>query len=847
MTIHLLRKDWQARRSAIVFWIGLVALCLFVQLGPLGRGGDPNREYGYVLLLMLLPFVVLHVMLGIAGNTVGEDSPIRRERFIATRPVTARSLWVSKVLFLGLTLIAPVTLLTALSLAITSRDMRIVFLGTLQMTLLATALTVFTAGFISLCSTRKETLFAIVAVGLSFAVFGAVLVEIVPSGWFDDLFRIRPLESTAGLLVAGILLCLLASRRRVLRSRLSIRLATIGLCTLAGLFVAARLPSWPVAGTSPGPTEDLPRDAAGHQFRWGEPGVGVWNLGVRLTLDRPAELKPDEDIDWIWKRVRVDDRTYDNPYLYRFTLGSGWGHNDNYRDSLRAGVENRLDHAVTWVLMNSFDRSLESPAHANAVFPGLEPGSSDAASLEVDIRAMVFRWECVADLPLERGAKVSPGDSSWSVAMVSHPDELDFNTAIVLDHRSPTLWFSRDEAERPLPIHVGYRSDTFLLHDRVRQRVFVGLEAHAQSRGLLPTGYRENRVDLRIPHDRETRELLDESWPDLRLLVFRPRILKRLDRRWSPPRPVVPGNLPLPGFHDDDRHRDLSAGGFALQYQLLSKPGPKASDIGSFLDEVIALAGRCDSSIDEARDPWVRDLAGLVPDHLATFLDRFRRLDTNAFRARRMLLTVLEQGCLDEEAGEVAAALAADDGLLPLILSRGWTTEARAILLEQFDYGLRSRELLEALHRIGAFGDDERRSRLIAGFRRRPDMATYRILRETEGAGEELDAVIDGFVADYPRVFPSGVIESQRYAGIPLAHGRIEPVIELHRMAGSLLKDDRRERHEVEELLDERFEHPEITGAQRHDGESLINWFLEREPREFRFDPISRRFVRPNP
>lgn len=840
MSAYLLRKDWRARRRVIVLWILLLAVCVGVQLFPLDSGADPTRQGVSMLFLILLPFACLMLLLGVVGPTVGEDSPARRERFLATRPLPARALWISKALFLGLVVILPVIVLSAGFLALATHDLRITLLGTLQMTLLALAITLFIAGFGSMWSSKVQTVLGLVTVGAVFFAFGFLGVKWLPRGWFDGLASTHPLESTTGLLVAGLLLCGLVTWRRFLHSPLWQRLGALAVVTLVGLLVASFLPA--IQGED-APWDEVEKLAPGetkHRLSWSDGPA----LHLRLSIDRPDHLAPEEDISWLWTRTRVNGETYENPFHHRMALGSFWSFEDRYEESLRRQVETRLGKDVSWVLFNRHRVSFATGGAAQCEFHHLDPGAPEAVDLEVALRATVYRWECEAELPLVPGSDSKSDDVAWSVSGAFGPEDPRLGTQILLEQRGPILWLSEEEGERTRPVHARSRQRTYLLHDPKRGRVFIGLSVSSQGQGFLPIGYPGMRVALRVSGDGRADGLLRESWPDLKLLIFRPRIVESFDRRWAPPRAVVPAHVPKPRAHGADSPRSLTAGEFSRKYQLLAKPTGGADEVGRFLDEVIHLASECDASIDGAREPWVRDLARLVPDHLDAFLKRFGRLDVNDYRARRLLLGVMKHGCLDTQAEAVAEALADDLELLPLVLFRGWLGEARGVLLEQFDYGIRSYDSLEALDRLGAFEDPARREALLADLRFEADMTAYQILRRIDGMDERLDETIARLGGDSPDFLPGMLTDADRRFELPLAHGRREAVAELHRVTRSLpMEEHRTAGYEVQQLLDTYFEHREITGTQRHDGKSLIRWFLEREPEDFRFDPISRRFV----
>ena len=846
---HLMRKDWLARRSLLLMWYGVLVLGLLGDLGlaDIQFAGSHQQRLMRVLLgpFLLGTFTVVWAVL-IASSSVREDTPAVLERFLSTRPVPPRSLWISKALFLLLALVLPLLGKNILYLAFSGQELRTVLLGTLQMALWVVPATALTAAFAALWATIARLVAAIttmIIVGWGCALAADLLLP--RSAVRDDLLD-APLTFACALGLAALAFVLLTTSRRMLLQPLRTMLPLAVMIPLGGLafwlFGPAMNPVMEAVG--PGPelpaTGELSPSEAGHQYSWWSQSSGRTNgLTLRLNLDRPSKLPASQELAWQFSETRCNGKSYPQPVRSPGELLVSGDLVRQLSDPMIHVTEHHLGQKLRWMTDHFSRASLAGPQVTSRPVPA-EPGSDQLLEFSADLQGTIYEWEVAADLPLQAGHSVEGEQERWTVLNVSLPRR--GGLALALDCSRTELWLSKRPGEQASPAGRYGRDIAFVLSAPSRGRAYFERNHFSPQSRAAGSGYVQRSFSLTFNGNQELTQFLGDSTDDLRVLILRPRYAGSIARRWT----GAPGMRPayLTSYHGGGlarREKLLSAGQFARWFGQVEKPSPESSPeaISQFLVSVLEKSAHCRSSIAHD-DPIVGVLARYVPGHLDLFLRARQALAMDDHTPQRLLDRTLILGCTPSQTGRLVEAIRTDPDLLEILVARGWSREALPTLMEKFHAGRVDSRMLSVLARFGKL--EPFVPSLLAGLRRNPDTSTYNLLRSLPGLETRLDASVRAMWEERPRAMLSDDPFNSSHLKVAILHGLQGALDELHVLTRQTREERPNDLHNADNLLREQFLQ-EIPKSDRRQDEVLVDWFLAHSPEQFHFDPISRRFA----
>jgi len=833
LTTTILRKDIRQYRILIGLLTGLLAVLLAVRLEVAGGvAPDPASNIGSGPILEGLLALLTVVIAGkLVSYLVFEDSPTRRERFLATRPVPARNLLLAKLTFLGAFVVAPFALAAALHLAFSGMPARVIALGTLQSILRTLALLGVGVPLMLLWESRRRLLAGIVAGGLGITAFalaiGLLQVRRSPLLSFRPDCFANPLVQVIAVAVAAIILTGLAAVH--LRRPLGMAPRLAGLLVagiLAPLLAALMTSRHNASPEGPVPASRMARVGFNRQQADGKPLLGI---SLSPSLPTPA----DEDVSWSFASLRIDGRAVPlRPMSDPRLMPSHYVHSD-YSRGIEAALHRHLGPGWSLV-MSHYGRDL-GPASASA-FERRTPLPSGRAPIDAVFRGNRFSWHAVAELPLIPGSSVRAGDDTWTFhrsASDSSRDLLRFS----LSHRGPALWlapggqlprFDR-QLHRFALLDPGSRQ-ICLLNDRHPVRRELGAGTACPRRGLL----------LDMEGGREAIQFASAGVTRLRLLILRPRHEGVRFCRWSAPEPVT-----LPDS-DSFSSRGLANEPSNLRVDAItrwieSNPGPDpeapSADVARYLVSILEQSNRCAGSGDW--QPVVRTLAAYVPNHLELFLRALDSLQMDQHRSRSLLYDALGTGIRHSQLPNLVRHLGARPTLVCLARRHDWTAEIAPDLARLIRGGKHDQVLLNAATSLpdsaGITADE-----WLAIFRLDPRPRTYAILREIPGLDAALDSEIDQrFTGSIPLLMDNGV---EPLLELALARGHPEAPARLHQAVrfSTLLSD-----YNHHSFLHTITNHIDLSTHQgnHNDADTVVPWFLALDPAGFTYDPATRLYT----
>lgn len=835
-----LRKDFRSQRSLLTLYaFGLTGVLAYDlgALGPVSAPGFAARGPVWELLSQVAWIIAFSCGTLAIVRVVLEDSPARRERFLAVRPMPNRLLLLGKVTFLLLGVLVPAVLREFLYLSLSGLDPRAVFLGTLQTAGIVLAIGTLIAGFA--CWWR--TLFELVAgagLGYGMVFLSAMGISLLTRNQFHPH---SPLVTWQALMAGGILLLLipLLFRKGWPGGFLSrcLRLAPVALLSVA---VFAWTP-WRLVEIA----EEYERDTGS------EPNFDEWRFwaslhsqskdGIQLLVHGHAPDFSGENPLPTFTAMRVSDgkksRAWRRPIRPEIEMRA---QTPQLEGALEAAVKKHLDREdrLVWVA-----NSLGSPAGRSGAIPIRDLDPEGEVTVEVEVSVAQSGWEVDAELPAESGVRGVGRTGAWKIEWrpdpqnasggqeeESRPQAEEWDVAVTWSRKN--LWLSSRLEERGPRVAV-------VLVDREEGHAFLLDDLHYFStrRGFftaLPQTTESARMRA-VPFARA------EEDPDR----FRVLFLRRSFGGVVTHRPEVgPYSLANLGRSESGGlsgvERETELGEFLRWLWETEAPAPTASSatVAKFLRLVSEKAERTDGSSDDSALA-VGTVASYVPNHLPVLLELIGTLPMDYHRSRRLFLASLIEGLQEEQRESVAARLNASPELLEVIRSRGWIASTR-----------------DEMRQLLLSGRNTSSARMLAAVARTPEdrewllrqratlLHQYGSIRGVPGFEEPMDRLVrDAWKTCPVGVSPHGgqsrVLRIALEAGLPDAVEVLHHGVALTTEAGR----DPNHQHESGNLIEDTFALEEIDQNDRYDSAVVVPWFLGHRPEDFRFDPISRLWV----
>jgi hypothetical protein len=833
----IFRKDFHQFRTLIGLLAGLLAVLLAVRLEWTGSVvPDPASNMGYQPFLegMLALFTVV-----IAGRLTAfvcfEDSPSRRERFLATRPVAAAPLACAKLAFLAAFVAAPFAIAAAVYLALSGLPFRVIALGTLQSLARTLALLGFGVPLILLWETRRRLIAGIAAICLGLTVF------VLAIGLLDErrspLLPFRPdvfadpLIQVVTVAIAAIPLVVLAVIHLRRPLRMLPRFATLFLAGVVAPLLGGLLRSGQstTPATHISPCGMVSASISQHESN------NIPSVSINLAPDRKSPA--DQDVAWSFAEIavgtrKVPQRPQSDPRL----VPSHYLHQGGLTRGLEAAIHRHL--GPEWALAASRHGRPMLPDSAGTFAPEADLPTGPAR-LDAVFQSHGFAWQIVAELPLVPGTEARDGDVTWTYR--GHALIRGETLALSLTHRGAELWLD-PRGRTPIFENDLYR---FILLDPLRH-LATPLEDDHPVRQTLATGTACPRRGLvvQLSGSRESSSFNAIKPERLRLLILRPRHEGVRFCSWSSPAPIdFRSTLPAGPGELANTPRDLKPDDIARWIDAHPGPGAGApsAEVARYLVALLEQTNRCPPLPE--KHPALPALSIYVPGHLELLLRALTALHIDHHASRLLLLGALEAGLEHRQLPEIVRHLPHQPTLVTLITSRGWTADVAPDLARLIRNGNLHQNLLEAAASLPD-GAGITRNEWLAVFRLEPTPSTYRILRRIPDLEPALAAEVDARMG----------------AAIPLLMAiSVDPLLDLalvrgHPRAPALLQQAVRYAVDLNEhnshwfcnTIESRFD---ISGPSNLRGEPdrIVTWFLAEDPATFIFDPATRLYTPEKP
>ena len=446
---HYLRKEWSFswKLVLILFFCQLVRIPagLGMMANPLGEGfifgpSIANWMAGQLLFTFVFFFIF---------QILGAESPVARESFVATRPVSSRELGAAKLTAFLSFLLGPTLIVEGIYLSSQGFSGEDVFWGLLQLGLLLAVCFLLGAGFFWLFQTTRERLIGWGVLGLVMCVslfLGGVLVHFLwettgaSSGKniFDDRFSIPRMFLAATFAMVGVWILLGIYWHRGAEG---LRFRVGGLALMGGLLV---LGLWLV-----------PRGVSfDKEVAEAKPVAAVAKMFEQKN--QKGEISYRLEVEPLQKTLLGSDEEFFEVSSY--SLGGGKKIESPQLSPLRT-----LEKRLNWNGSEFLDsRGFRESFGVNPIcFSGTVIGNLDGAAkailprdeigdksleIQMELTRHQLRWNKVADLPFVKGAR----SEGWSLNGWEDFETKGESPVIRLSERRQRNWLRGDS---PPPGH----------------------------------------------------------------------------------------------------------------------------------------------------------------------------------------------------------------------------------------------------------------------------------------------------------------------------------------------------------------------------------------------------------
>jgi hypothetical protein len=477
-------------------------------------------------LVAMIEWTSWAIALLVAVTSLWHDAPLRRERFLSTRPQRFLPLLFAKWIALTVIIVLPFGLVDFLALKSGGFSGKFLWLGTLQTLLLFLA--ALCALFPAVWWWRSVST-AFIALGVTFAALlgSGFLLSRQPGNL--NLHNGEALGFPMGPMLVLVFLATLAISSAVFLPLLRkpkdlIRIPVFALLACLSLWLSL----W-VSIRPPKADETVkPTLVAIKSLTPGYPAA----LYEWFTAETPA-IAPELDIDvsWSFSKLMIDGRD-------ARSWKGGQATSDPSAFQPRHALARHFGEALA-------DPSAEPAYH----FPNIAilPGGIAAErnhEIEFELQETHYRWELLVDMPLKRGATAKRPDGVWSVTtyepgvIPGKSNDPHETTRIAVRSIVSNLWLDTKAGSNG--ISSGAQDLVYIVDpDRGEvmplQRVMAGSIDHTSNN--LSRKQWEYAILLWGDYRIQEAPNIDFS-KDLRVAVIRPQVVRRISHSWKSPRKV---------------------------------------------------------------------------------------------------------------------------------------------------------------------------------------------------------------------------------------------------------------------------------------------------------------------
>lgn len=770
-------------------------------------------------LVAVIEWMCLTIPLLVAVISLWRDAPLRRERFLSTRPQRFLPLLSAKWIALTLIIVLPFGIVDFIALKTGGFSGKFLWLGTLQTLLLFLA---------ALCA-----LFPAVwwwrGVSSAFTALGVTFAALITSGFLlsrqignRNLHGGEALGFPLGAMLVLTFLVVLAITSAAFLYLLRkpkdlIRIPAFAVLACLSLWIGLRVAVRPPAAdevVKPSLVA-VSRMSPGYQeakYEW-------------FNAQTPS-MPPEADIEVVWSfsKLKIDGRD-SRPWTQRGPS------NDPKSYQVRSAVARRCG--------NSFAIPGAEPAYhfpTIAMMPG-DTKRHRSHEIEFELLETHYRWEVVADMPLKEGASVGLSDSRWMIVtyrpdVFLRPEQNLGKDALEVRKLSSDLWMSsrssRNMFHRPDEDYpcIGDPASGVMIPIQLQGRSPGVSSVVNQTCSLKSWGYNEDKIDFSR---------------DLRFVVLRPTVVRRISHAWKSPEPVDLWTSFAP-YSQEPRNEKLK--GINLLEWFGKNPVPpqdaSVAEAESWFAEFYPLL-RANEDHTRDRDTFSKTLAAFSP-----FVIRHPQVALKATEKHSDLSWLLQSAIrknLPRDTPQRLPEYATNRFLMESFIEKGWAGDLAKTARDETRKGMAwkvTQILLAVPQEIGLTETE-----WLEYFRLSPGSEVYNALAGKVLPQGELDREADEILKSF-RVMPSTHFISPGL-DLALARGRKEAPRWLKedfeaRIAaspGSHKSSAASHRH-----LETYFEPPKVDMPKDPFGamDKKIEWFLTIDPDRFVFDPATRKY-----
>jgi hypothetical protein len=765
LTLHQFRKDVRQFRLLLLVWGLLLISSMAANLGWVGgvaNGIEQGGNNAGTIWVGAQTFVVWLLFFLVPATVVLADSPGRREGFLRTRPLPGRDLFQAKALFIVLLVMVPAVLQEVVYLALSGLPLGHIVRGAGERLLFGLPFVVCTAAYSSLWPGYARWIRSVALILVGIYVPFNIVVELWSALSHSPVFSWNTAVPTA-----------VPSASRMLAAGYALSLALVVLA----VFHARR--TWNARGRW-----------------WGLAACGlVWGL---VSFCWPVDLFPRQLVDPAAARAVLDRYPFTVPpqaLTFSQTLG---GPGDDRLDFC-AYVKPKIDPArypaiIEWSAqsasvvnatgqsfpsVNLLPSGLDFPSYNTVLTPEdfrawarlLPPGMffrsglntyntsgatvatlgefklnaragwlGEPVTFKARLSGKVYRWTQVADFPAGTRATQTDAHGAWKYfgwhIRPGTPDVQDF----LVQRSQLNFATSPDALATGFSYGPSERYGFALYHPGRKFAMLTQNNYNLVSSRATATALAQYwlDVDFNEQGDGGWKALSPADLADCHLLIFEKTWLGGVPVDWQSAPVVIRDALAPLTANANSTQNGLAIGEVRRRLADLPLPGPDASrlEVGHYLVATVSIINSS-QNWQPPGDAAVSRLASLVPAHLDVLLNALPALTGPAYQ---VVLQAITQGAADSQKDQIIAALPACQDLMPVILNRGWVTEARPALARLMAAG---KPLTHAtLQAIVGLQDEAAYPRLLAEFEASPNEQDYDLLRRLPGLADPLGVMV---------------------------------------------------------------------------------------------------------
>jgi hypothetical protein len=764
------------------------------------------------------------IALLVAVTSLWHDAPLRRERFLSTRPQRFLPLLLAKWIALTLIIVLPFGIVDFLALKSGGFSGKFLGLGALQTLLLFLA---------ALCA-----LFPAVwwwrSVSSAFTALGVTFAALITTGFLlsrqtgnRNLHGGEALGFPLGAMLVLTFLMVLAITSAAFLYLLRkpkdlIRIPVFAVLACLSMWIGLRVSVRP-------PTADevvkpslvaVSRMSPGYQkakYEW-------------FNAQAPATPpKGDIDVVWSFSKLKIDGRD-SRPWTQRGPSNAPKSY------QVRSALARRFG--------NSFSIPGAEPAYhfpTIAMMPG-ETKRHRSHEIEFELLETHYRWEVVVDMPLKEGASAGLPDSRWMVTtyrpdFAFRPDQTIGKTALEIRKLSSALWigskYYRNMFHQPDEDCPGIVDPA--------SGVMIPIQFQGRSPGVSSGVNQTSRLEAwALTSSGNNYGKIDFS-RELRFVVLRPTVVRRVSHAWKSPGPVDLWTSFAPLSYEP-RNEQLKGTNLLewLGKNPVPPPDASAAEAESWFGEFYPLLRANEDQIRD-RDSFLKMLAAFSP-----FVIRHPQVALKATEEHSDLPWLLQSAIrknLPRDTPQRFPQYATNRFLMESFIGQGWAGDLAKTARDRARMGLAWRAtpiLLAVPQEIGLT-----EAEWLEYFRLNPEPEVYNALFGKVVTRERLDRAVDEILKSF-RIQPRTAFISPGL-DLALARGRKEAPrwlkedfeARIAASSGGHMSTAASSRH-----LETYFDPPKVDMPNDPFGamDKKIEWFLSIDPGRFVFDPATRKY-----